>query len=91
MDANALSAHLFREVNDRIRELAGRWEDTEPLGFVCECTDMACAEVVNLSLAEYDTVRSRPGHFLLLRGHEPDDAGVVASVNGYVVLETPTR
>jgi hypothetical protein len=82
------NAPLFREVNDRIRELAERWEKAEPPGFICECADAACTQVVNVSVAEYDAVRSAPGRFLLLRGHEPaSNADVVASVDGYLIVE----
>jgi hypothetical protein len=61
---------LFREVNERIEEIqtgegvAGRFD------FVCECGDKNCVEVVNLTLAEYEGIRSEPTHFVVLPGHE---------------------
>ena len=60
---------LFRDVNERIAESAGRFEarDAE---FVCECADPACAERVPATLEQYEEVRSDGTHFLLSPGHE---------------------
>ena len=60
---------LFRDVNERIAESAGRFEarDAE---FVCECADPACAERVPATLDQYEEVRSDGTHFLLSPGHE---------------------
>lgn len=58
---SAKRSAIMREVNDRIRELAGlngssggAWE------FHCECGSVNCAEFVLLTACEYDAHR-RPG------------------------------
>ena len=60
---------LFRDVNERIAESAGRFAapDAE---FVCECADPSCAERVPATLNQYEEVRSDGTHFLLAPGHE---------------------
>jgi hypothetical protein len=59
---------LFREVNERIREvLDSQGDSTE---FLCECSRDDCTETILLSLEEYDRIRSTPNHFLTEPGHE---------------------
>lgn len=49
-------------------------------GWVCECATEACSVPVQLTVAEYETVRSNPTHFLVA----PNDAHVVAGVENVV-------
>jgi hypothetical protein len=63
---------LFREVNERIREASADFFAAEPeqsVEFVCECSDAACYKPVELTLNEYEAVRSEPAHFLVAPGH----------------------
>ena len=60
---------LFRDVNERIAESAGRF-DARDAEFVCECADPSCAERVPATLNQYEEVRSDGTHFLLAPGHE---------------------
>jgi hypothetical protein len=48
---------LLREVNERIRELIGRFGGDEPAAFVCECEDGECLSQVTLTMGEYDAAR----------------------------------
>ena len=63
---------LFREVNERIREITA--SQGVPLDervlFQCECGRIDCHEQIELSLAEYEAVRAREHQFLVLPGHE---------------------
>jgi hypothetical protein len=63
---------LFRDVNERIAESAGRF-DARDAEFVCECADPACAERVPATLDQYEDVRSESTQFLLAPGHELSD------------------
>ena len=54
-------SRMFREVNDRIREAAGRVGGDDRWDFICECDDLDCAEMVTLSIDDYDARRARPG------------------------------
>jgi hypothetical protein len=59
---------LFRDLNEGIATVARRFE-AEETEFVCECGDGACTERVVAPLAEYERVRGRSTHFLLVPGH----------------------
>ena len=63
---------MFRAINERIRELAGRFEQAadEPIAFVCECADETCVERVPLTVQQYDDIRAIPARFAVVPGHE---------------------
>jgi hypothetical protein len=50
---------LLRQVNNTIRELAGRTASGETWEFICECDDLACFTLVPLTLPEFDAHRGR--------------------------------
>jgi hypothetical protein len=78
---------LFRNVNERIKELQGTWGDGE-VDFMCECADEACTMVIRLEPAEYERIRSNRSHFVVLPGHERADIEDVAEEHfGYLVVE----
>ena len=52
------SVNLLREVNDRIRERAGRLGGDAPSRFVCECGEPDCLETIVLPLPAYDARRN---------------------------------
>ena len=80
---------LFRDVNERVREIsADTWDVSERVEFLCECVLTDCLERVMLTLRAYEEVRANPTHFVLVPGHERLDLEfVVASGDGYVVVE----
>ena len=60
---------VFREVNERVRDLN---DSVEHLGvadldecFTCECARQDCMEHVKLSLGAYEEVRRVPTHFVV--------------------------
>ena len=63
---------MFRAINERIRELAGRFEHTadDSVAFLCECSDETCVERVELTTRQYDDVRGIPARFVVRPGHE---------------------
>jgi len=78
---------LIRAVNDRIREVNDPRGDSGPVGFLCECGDIDCQGALEITIADYEAVRSTRGRFVLLAGHESQAHEVLARVNGYVVVE----
>ena len=54
MDTPALFAH----VNDSIRNLTPEAPPDEMWEFICECPDVACHELVTLTLDEFDERRA---------------------------------
>ena len=88
----AMEQSRFRAANDRLRRIVTSYgfeaEDRAP--FICECADHGCFETVMLSLAEYDHVRSKPSWFVLVAGHEDDEATgerVLELERGHVIVE----
>src|SRR3954468_1664825 len=77
----------YRDVNEAIRK--GRSDQSEtPRPFVCECGQLGCNQLVELTLAEYEAVRAQARRFFMLHGHEiPDVEDVVERHDGYLVAE----
>ncbi len=79
----ALNESAFREVNEQIAGQVAHWfEGAEDLmSFVCECGDGACAETVDLTRAEYESVRAYGERFAIVAGHEILDVERVVERN----------
>jgi hypothetical protein len=80
----------FRGINDRIREAAVRYGDTDPdaVSFICECADGGCVEQIVLSLDDYRLLRTYTRRFAMCDGHEePEFETVVERRQGYIVAE----
>jgi PAS domain S-box-containing protein len=70
---------LLREVNDRIREIAGREENDSLWEFVCECGKTGCPTVM-LTLAEYDEARRGRGIFVAAHAPEAEAKEIAETV-----------
>jgi hypothetical protein len=91
-ERRARNEALFREVNERIEELSSeRADESEQeglLGIVCECGRDDCTELIEVTRAEYEAVRSDPRRFLVIPGHEhTDTARVLERNSGFSVVE----
>ena len=76
---------LIREVNERIVQVA---EDAAHPEFLCECADTNCVEMIELSIAEYESIRSSPVRFPVKLGHDyPQFERVVEEREHYAVVE----
>ena len=80
---------VFREVNERLRELGESFSlVSQQATFVCECANTSCTERVEMSLADYERVRSDPKWFFLVKGHEElEFERIVSEEEGYAVVE----
>ena len=81
---------LLREVNEAIER--GIWPGDEQrlIRFRCECAEVECNQVVELTLREYEAVRANGRRFALVDGHEWPEAEVVVERHpGYLVVEKP--
>ena len=77
---------VLREINERIE--SGRWRGEEPGAFRCECASLRCTELVELTLAEYEEIRSHSRWFLLSPGHELEgQERVIRRADGHIVVE----
>ena len=71
MDRHARLARnetIFREVNERIEELAQRGE-LDSLVILCECGNPDCKEPLRVSVVEYERVRQQPTDFFVAPSH----------------------
>ncbi|MGH3044064.1 MAG: hypothetical protein ACRDM2_04995 [Gaiellaceae bacterium] len=78
---------LFREVNERIKQVNAGLATVEATDYLCECGDEGCTDPISLTMAEYEAVRAEPTHFAVVSGHVvPDIEQVVASTNRYSIV-----
>ncbi len=83
-----LNEAAFREVNERISDLADRSGlDDQPLDLVCECGDPTCVERISMSREAYERLRSDATHFAVFPGHEEFDVeSIVDRMGAYDVV-----
>ena len=85
---------LFGEVNERIQYLG---EVNERIGysaegatseFVCECSNTECISTIELTVVEYERVRSNPTWFVIKPDHDlAQIERVVSRDDGFAVVE----
>jgi hypothetical protein len=84
---------LFRSVNEQIEKL-GQVESGSGerlTAFVCECSDGTCAEQLQLTISEYEEVRSDSRWFAILPGHLTEQIEhVVRTTERYLIVEKDT-
>jgi hypothetical protein len=79
---------FFRQVNERINDVADRFQGEHGHDFFCECADPECTERIRLTTAEYEWVRAKPTRFVLAPGHiAPEIEHVVEREGDHVVVE----
>jgi hypothetical protein len=79
---------LFREVNERIRDIHSELAATERTDFLCECGRGDCTRPISLSAAEYEEIRSDATHFAVAPGHEVVDVEhVIRRTERFSVIE----
>ena len=79
---------LYRTVNEKIEALSAAFGAiTETMSVICECGDLSCAEQIEVSIPEYERIRSDPTLFIIRPGHEvPDVEEVVEELDGFHVV-----
>lgn len=82
----------FRDANEQIQGVAATMdlEDEALLPVICECADVECSELLQLTRAEYEAVREHPERFVNARGHVRNGLGwaeVVKEYERYTVVE----
>ena len=67
----ARNQSLFREINERVKQLNEGFSMVLPVGeWICECADDTCVERIELSAGEYEAVRVDGTHFLVAPSDE---------------------
>jgi hypothetical protein len=93
LERQARNEALVREVNERKHALdrgaagSGAIDGVASFGFHCECGRHGpCPEMVWMTLAEYEVVRSQDDRFALVPGHETDALERVVDANERFVI-----
>lgn len=84
----AKNQSFFRQVNERIKDVANDFADDDSYEFLCECSNPSCTARITLKPAEYEWVRANPARFVLAPGHTaPEVEHVVEREQDHVVVE----
>jgi hypothetical protein len=85
----ALNQAVSRDANETVEDLAAAWDPpADPIDIRCECARADCRETLRVSLAEYESVRADPRHFLVVPQHVDERIErVVGSVRSYALVE----
>lgn len=80
---------LFRDVNERVKEIAARHgEDDHVYEFYCECSNADCTFQLKATLREYEGVRAHSTRFLIAVNHSlPEIEQVVERNDDWWVVE----
>lgn len=78
---------LFREVNERIREINAEFGlGADTVQVFCECAQKECVERIEVPAWLYERVRAA-AQFLIAAGHQaPGSERVVEAGSGYLVV-----
>jgi len=78
---------LFREVNERVNDVAGALRDDATFEYLCECSNTDCTFRVPLTRGEYEGVRGDPTQFIVLPDHFlPEIETVVMQNDRYSIV-----
>jgi hypothetical protein len=78
----------FRQVNEAFEAGRGLRDTEEMMSFVCECGQLGCNQLIQLTVAEYESVRRSPTRFAIVDGHEiPGTEVVVERTDRYALVE----
>jgi hypothetical protein len=82
---------LFREVNERVAEVATHFfhlDSHEAIDFICECARPECADLIPMTAAEYEAIRAQSTRFAVIPGHqEPEIESIIERRPAYLVVE----
>jgi hypothetical protein len=79
---------IFRDVNERLRDVSQAVGGDDELDLFCECGDASCVVRLTMPLDEYEQMRANPARFVITPGHEmPAVESVVDSKEGYRIVE----
>ena len=88
-DKEARSQALFREVNERIEQIADNFGSDGQNQLICECGNPDCTQRIELTPAEYEHVRAHASRFVVALNHEnPETESIVEQNDRFAVVET---
>jgi hypothetical protein len=92
-DREARSQAAFREVNERIEEVANGFgfgfDDDGCEWLICECGNPGCVRPIALTRAEYERIRQHASRFVVALNHEnPETESIVEENERFAVVES---
>jgi hypothetical protein len=78
---------VFRQVNEALR--SGQWPgDETPIAFRCECGQLGCSRLIELTVEDYERVRAHARRFFVAPDHDMPAAETVIEAHArYVVVQ----
>jgi hypothetical protein len=86
-ECEARNEARFRDQNEWIEAMDESFGSSPIIAFVCECGDAECTLTVELTKAEYESVRSAANRFVLYPNHEGPDEVVVREARRFTVAD----
>ena len=87
----AKNQSLFREINERVRDLNERFSMVTETGeWICECPDDTCVERIEMSADEYEAIRADGAQFFVAPSERhvwPDVEKVTDRHDRYWIVE----
>jgi anti-sigma B factor antagonist len=88
-EREAWNQALFREVNERIEQVAEEFGADGQNELLCECGNGECAQLIELTPPEYHRVRAHARRFVVALNHENPETESIVEQNGrFAVVET---
>jgi hypothetical protein len=82
-----LNEAVFREVNERIEDLAATFGLDQTLDLICECGNASCTNRIAMDHRQYEELRSDSTTFAVVCGHEiPDVEEIIARHGSFFVV-----
>jgi hypothetical protein len=82
-----LNEAVFRQVNERIEDLADTFGLGDTLDLICECGNANCTSRIEMGHKQYEELRSDSTTFAVVSGHEIADVEeIVARCGSYDVV-----
>jgi anti-sigma B factor antagonist len=80
---------VFREVNERIEQVADGFGADGHMRLICECGNPDCTQQIALTGAEYERVREHASRFVVALNHEnPETESIVEQNERFVIVDT---
>jgi hypothetical protein len=86
-EREARNEAFFRDQNEWIEATHESFGSPPLMAFVCECGDAKCTFTIELTRAEYESVRSVANRFVLYPNHEGPDEVVVREARRFTVAD----
>ena len=88
-DKEARHQALFREVNEKIEQIAASFGSDGQDQLICECGNPNCTQRIELTADEYERVRAHASRFIVALNHEnPETESIVEQNDRFAVVET---